>query len=228
VSAALPLPPDEATVAAYLGNQLPEPQAEAFEIYCLNHPEFARKVELDLCMKRGLREIGVRDSRARTRLRFRPLWVMAAGLGAAVTFGLLLFAWSQWHVGLIAYRNLSEVPLQLRTGVFFDVTLLRLRGSDAEHRVIAPRGSGLLKLKIFPDSAPGQQGYSAAIMLDSITGSRPVVIKQLHPDAEGFLELYLPLSDLVGHTLKITIASDSDRTAAPAPAFRLQVVAAAN
>jgi hypothetical protein len=222
MSTPLVLPPDEATVAAYLGNQLPEPQAEAFEIYCLDHPEFARKVELDLWFKRGLREIGIRP---RTAFRFPQPWTMAASLGAVVLCGLLLLAWSYRHVGLIAYHNPGEMPLQLRTGIHFDVTLVRLRGPDATHRVVAPRGNGVLDLKIFPDTSSGQQGYTAAIRLDSGLGSRPVIVKQLRTDANGFLEVYLPLSEVVGHTLTISLASDADGAAAPAPAFQLQIAA---
>jgi hypothetical protein len=225
MSDALPLPPDEATVAAYLGNQLPEPQAEAFEIYCLDHPEFARMVELDLTMKRGLREIGMRDLKPRPALLYRPPWAMAAGLGAVVACGLLL-AWAPWRHSLIAYRNSSEVPLQLRAGVHVGATFLRLRGSDAPHRLVVPRRAGVLELKIYPDTAPGPEGYSAGIVLDSIVGTRSVVLHRLRTDADGFLELYLPLSEVVGHTLKITLSSDVDSSAAPAPAFRLQVVAA--
>jgi hypothetical protein len=225
MSGALPLPPDEATVAAYLNNQLPEPQAEAFEMYCLDHPEFARMVELDLTMKRGLREIGMRDPKPRATLWYRPPWAMAAGLAAVIGCGLLL-AWSPWRASLVAYRSPSEVPLQLRAGVHVGVTLLRLRGSDATHRSAVPRGTGVLELKIYPDTSPGTDGYSAGIALDSIVGKRSVVLNHLRTDADGFLELYLPLSDVVGHTLNITLASDADSSAAPAPAFRLQVVAA--
>ncbi len=228
MNAALTLPPDETTVAAYLGNQLPESQAEAFEIYCLNHPDFARKVELDLCMKRGLREIGTRGLESRPVFRFRPQWAIAASLAAVIIGSVLLLGWSHWHAGLITYRNLNEVPLELRTGVQFDVTMLRLRGADAVHRVAAPRGNGVLKLKIFPDTSPGPQGYSAAIVRDSIVNSRAVVLNQLHPDADGYLELYMPLSDVVGHKLKITLAPDTDRSVATTPAFQLQVVAPTN
>ena len=117
MSRTLPLPPDEATVAAYLSNQLPEPQAEAFEMYCLDHPEFARMVELDLTMKRGLREIGMRDLKPRAALRYRPPWAIAAALAAVIGCGLL-WVWSPFGAltwSLIALRSVSEeVPLQLR------------------------------------------------------------------------------------------------------------------
>jgi hypothetical protein len=221
----LPLPPDEATVAAYLGNQLPEPQAEAFEMYCLDHPAFARMVELDLTMKRGLREIRKHDLKPRAAVRYRSPWALAAGLAAVVACGLLL-AWSHWRDSLVAYRSPSEVPLQLRAGAHVGVTLLRLRGSDATHRTTVPRGSGVLELKIYPDTSAGQEGYSAGIALDSLVGKRSVVLNHLRADEDGFLALYLPLSDVVGHTLNITLTTDADRSAAPAPAFRLQLVPA--
>ncbi|HEV2700141.1 MAG TPA: hypothetical protein VGV09_00815 [Steroidobacteraceae bacterium] len=226
MSAAFALPPDDATIAAYLSNQLPNHQAEAFELYCLDHPEFSRRVELDLCIKHGLRRIGIRNVIARPVFRFPQRWSMAASLGAVLVCGLLVLLWSQRHIGLTAYRNLSEVPLQMRSGSHFDVTLLRLRGSDATHKVVAPGHSGLLTLKIFPDSAQGIQGYSADIVLASKLGSRSVVLNRLRADASGFLSLYLSLSDVVGHTLDITLTSDNGSSAPSAPAFRLQVVAA--
>jgi hypothetical protein len=226
MSGALPLPPDEQTVAAYLGNQLPGPQAEAFEIYCLDHPEFARKVELDLSIKRGLREIGVGNPAPPAAVRQWPRWAMAAGLAAVVGCGLLL-GWSHGHTGLVAYRDASEIPLPLRAGVQVSVTFLRLRGSEAPHRVVVPRHTGVLELKIYPDTASGQNGYSANIVRDTLVGTRSVALKQLRTDPEGFLELYMPLSEVVGHTLDITLASDAANAATPMPAFRLQVVAAA-
>ena len=106
------------------------------------------------------------------------------------------------------------------------MTFLRLRGSDAAHRLVVPRRTGVLQLKIYPDTASGRDGYSAGIALDSIVGTRSVALDRLRTDADGFLELYLPLSDVVGHTLNITLTSDADGSAEPAPAFRLQVVAA--
>ncbi|HTB65439.1 MAG TPA: hypothetical protein VK727_04375 [Steroidobacteraceae bacterium] len=225
MSGTLPRPPDEATVTAYLSNQLPEPQAEAFEMYCLDHPEFARMVELDLTMKRGLREIGMRDLKPRAALRYRPPWAIAAALAAVIGCGLLLM-WSPWRAELVAYRSPSEVPLQLRAGVHVDMTFLRLRGSDTAHRLVVPRRVGVLQLKIYPDTAPGRDGYSADLALDSIVGTRSVILDRLRTDADGFLDLYLPLSAVVGHTLNVTLTADADSSAAPAPAFRLQVVAA--
>ena len=216
--------PDEATVAAYLGNQLPEPQAQAFEIYCLEHPEFARKVELDLCFRRGLREIGIRDG-APPKARPRMRWALAAGLAAAVALGVGLYATFPRPGALVAYSDLREVPPLLRQGVQFDVTLVRLRGTDAVHQVSAPRGSRLLNLKLLPDSAPGPSGYSVTIEAQTHLGSRPLILNGLRPDAEGFLELYLPLAQVSGHRLKISLVSDPDRALATAPAFALQVVA---
>jgi hypothetical protein len=222
----LPMPPDEAAIGAYLGNQLPESQARTFEIYCLDHPEFARKVESDLILKLGLREIGMIDRRRGPTIPFRPRWAMAASLGAVVGCGLLLVAWSLWRGHLVAYRNPSEIPPELRNGVHLEVTLQRLRGPVATHRIVAPRSTGVLELKIYPDSPPGRNGYSAHIVVDSLVGVRSIVLNQLRGDASGWLELDLPLSEVVGHALDITLTSDANPSIAPVPAVKLQVIAA--
>ena len=73
-------PPDQATVAAYLANRLDETGAEAFESYCLRHPDFARRVELDLIFKVGLRQMQGPDPVRRTGHRRRRMLAIAAGL----------------------------------------------------------------------------------------------------------------------------------------------------
>ena len=226
MSSALPSPPDEATVAAYLGNELSEPEAEAFEIYCLDHPEFAQKVEMDLCMRRGLREIGIPAVKPPTAAPLRPLWALAAGLGAVVVCGLLIYSWSHFGGRLVAYRNPHEIPLQLRGGSPIEVTFLRLRGSAARQQIVVPGRSGLLKLRIYPDTPVGREEYSARIVLDPVATARSVNLEHLRADAEGFVELYLPLADVVGHTLNITLVTDGDPSATTGPGFQLQVLAA--
>ena len=223
------IPPDEATVTAYLSNQLPAQSAEAFEIYCLDHPEFARKVELDLAFRNGLRGISQRDLQQQPATHFRPYPAMAAALGALVACGLALLMWSHWHGGPAAYRSAGEVPSQLRQGIQVTATLMRLRGAaNGIRQVLAPPNSGVLELKVFPDTPPGRQGYFATITLDSTGGSRSVVLNQLRVDADGYVKVYLPMTDALGRTLRIGLASDpSSSTSAPA-SFQLEVVASSN
>ena len=100
--------PDQATVTAYLADRLGPTDAEAFEAYCLRHPEFARRVELDLILKVGLRQTRAPDPVQRTRHLRRMVLAIAAGLVLVVGGGLLLLA--PVHPGaLLVYRSATEV-----------------------------------------------------------------------------------------------------------------------
>jgi hypothetical protein len=214
-------PPDEATVAAYLSNRLDPTRAQAFEAYCLRHPEFARRVELDLHFKVGFRQMLRPDSLRRTGHRRRTMLAIAAGFILVVGCGLLLLA--RVHPGaLLAYRSATEVPSALLSGPRVSITLIRLRGDSAVHRVIAPRRAGVLAVRVAPDSPPGPVGYAMGIALEPRVMSRSVTLDNLHADAEGYLDVYLPLAGLVGQTLTITL-NPSPSTRTESLSFRLQV-----
>jgi hypothetical protein len=224
MTAVLRMPPDEATVAAYLSHKLPTEQADAFEIYCLEHPQFARKVELDLTFKRGLREIGLRNLQPGPSTRFWPRPALAASVAAVAACGLLLVVGPRWRDSLVVYRSATEVPSALRTDTHFGVTLVHLRGAQPPHRIVAPGRNGVLELRLYPDASPGRQGYSARIAYDSMVRSRSVILTQLRADSAGYIEMYLPLSEVADRTLKITLSPDPDPSGSPPPAFLLQIV----
>ena len=188
-------PPDEATVTAYLSNRLDPGRAEAFELYCLRHPDFARRVELDLSLKAGFRQIRPPDSVRRTGHR-RILLATAAGLVLVVGCGVLLLR--TVHPGaLLAYGSATEVPAPLLSGPRVSVTLIRLRGDSAVHRIVAPRRAGALAVRVAPDSPPGPLGYTMNVALESAVIPRSVTLDSLHPDADGYVEIYVPLATIV-------------------------------
>jgi hypothetical protein len=210
---------DEATVAAYLSNRLDSNRAQAFEAYCLSHPDFARRVELDLFLKIGMKQQQVQGRRAGHRRRIGL--ALAAGLTLIVGCGLLLL--SRTHLGtLSAYRSATEVPAQLLAGPRVSATLIRLRGSSAVRRVVAPRGAGVLRVRVAPDSPPGRLGYAIGVALEPRIISRSVTLDNLHADADGYIEMYLPLGAVAGQTLRVTVASFPPLGEAPL-SFRLQV-----
>jgi len=211
----------EATVAAYLSNRLDPDRAEAFEAYCLSHPDFARRVELDVFLKVGMKQLQGQDRTRHAGDRRRTGLAIAAGLTLIVGCGLLLLARAQSGV-LSAYRSASEVPAQLLAGPRISATLIRLRGDSAVRRVVAPRGAGVLRLRVAPDSAPGPLGYAISVALEPRIISRSVTLDNLHPDADGYIEMYLPLDVVAGQTLKVTVASSPPR-GEEAVSFRLQV-----
>ena len=217
--------PDQATVTAYLANRLGQADAEAFEAYCLRHPDFARRVELELILKVGLRQTQGPDQVQRTRYRRRTLLAIAAGLVLLVGGGLLLFA--PVHPGApLAYRSATEVPAPLLAGPRVSVTLIRLREGSDVHRVIALREAGVLAVRVAPDSSPGRQGYAMAIALESVI-PHSVTLDNLLPDANGYIQVYLPLASVAGKSLKISV-NPFPATGSDSVSFRVQVQYAPN
>lgn len=214
-------PPDQATVAAYLSNRLAASDAEAFEIYCLRHPDFARQVELDLQFRTGLQQIQKTEQRRHTGRRRHALFALAACLALVVCGSLLLLP--RIHpAALLAYRSMTEVPPTLLAGPRVSMTLIRVRDGTAAHTLAAPRGAGILAVRIAPDSPPGRLGYTLGIGPESTIVSKPTMLDGLHPDADGYINVYLPVAAVVGHTLRITV-NPAPAVGTDALSFRLQV-----
>jgi hypothetical protein len=219
-------PPDEATVSAYLANTLDAGQAEAFEAYCLRHPDFARRVESDLYLRKGLRQIQEPAVGQRARSGRWVTVAAAAGLTLIVACGLLLF--SRAHpLALAAYRSASDVPAAFLSGPRLGITLIRLREGPKEHRIVAPQGTGVLTVRVMPDSPPGPSGYAMEIAFASSVVARSVTVDKLKADPDGFVEIYLPVAAVVGHTLKVTVTPAPTQGGTPL-SFRLQVASSSN
>jgi hypothetical protein len=213
--------PDEATVRAYLVNILSAARAVAFEDYCLGHPHFARRVEMDLYLTRGFRHIQEASVMQRTRLPRRVMFAVAASLTLIVVCGLLLL-WGTHPLTLVAYRSAPDVPSALRSDPRVSVTLVSLRGRSSEHRVVAPQDTGVLALRVMPDSPPGPSGYRMGVALESAIIVRSVTVDKLQADNDGFVEIYLPLTAVVGHTLRVTV-TPAPNPGRPRLVFRLRV-----
>jgi hypothetical protein len=214
-------PPDEATVAAYLANRLTSTAAEAFEAYCLRHPDFARRVELDLLFKEGFRRMQGPEAVRHTGHRRHIILGLAAGLALVVGGGFLLLP--SVHPGApLAYRSAEQVPSLLSSGPRLNITLIRLRGDSGVHRIVAPQRAGLLTIRVAPDAPPGRLGYSMGVALEPAVIPRSVTLDNLHADADGYIKMYLPLAALVGQTFKVTV-NPAPATGAESLSFRVQV-----
>ncbi len=214
-------PPDEATVAAYLSNRLDPSREQVFEAYCLRHPDFARRVELDLFLKVGLRQIQGMDGKRRASPTRRTVLAIAAGLAVVVGCGLLLRHPS--HPGaLVAYQSETELPPALLSRPRVPVTLIRLRASSSIHQIIAPRDSGVLAVRVAPDSPPGRLGYTVSVTPERAVTPGTVTLDNLRADADGYIDLYLPVAALVGQTFRITV-NPAPGAEAESLSFRVQV-----
>jgi hypothetical protein len=219
-------PPDEATVRAYLVNTLDAARAEAFEDYCLGHPDFARRVEMDLYLTTGFRQIHKASAVQRTRPARRVLFAVAAGLTLIVVCGLLLLLRSH-PLPLVAYRSAADVPSALLSGPRVSITLVSLRERSTEHRVVAPQDTGVFALRVMPDSPPGASGYAMGVAFESALIARSVTVDNLKADNDGFVEIYLPVAAIVGHTLRVTVTS-APGSGTPPLVFRLRVAPSAS
>jgi hypothetical protein len=219
-----PEAPDEATIADYLANRLDSSNAEAFEDYCLRHPEFARQVETDLYLKVGLKQIQEPSPVAHRSPR-RRLALGIAAIVAVLAAGVILLLPRLQGEAVIAYRSATDVPAALLAGPRVRITLIRLRDGSPVHRVQAPPDAGTLLVRLAPDAPPGRLGYIAVVAYDRAGLSHSVTLDRLTADADGYVQLYLPTASLLDRTVRISV-NPAPLSGTPAPAFQLQIAPA--
>lgn len=212
--------PDEAVIADYLANRLAPAQADAFEAYCLSHPEFGRRVEMDLYLKVGLTQI--QAGRSRQLRQRRNLALAVAATLVCFVVGVQLLHPGARADSLVAYGLASDVPAPLLSGPRMTVTLLRLREGSPLRRIQVPRQAGIVAIRLAPDSPAGSRGYKVEAAVDSGLLPPSVALDQLHADGNGYIEMYLPVTALVGHTLKMSVSPSPSMGTDPL-SFRLQV-----
>ncbi len=138
-----------------------------------------------------------------------------AAAGVLIVGGSLL-ALQRGRIGpLSAYRSEREVPRQLMAGPRVSATLIRLRDGSDVHRITTPRGAGVVRLRFAADTPPDPLGYSVHVALEPRVLPRSVSLENLHPDNDGYLEMYLALSDLAGRTLHVTVTPASPQGPKP-------------
>ncbi len=193
--------PDEQLVMAYLANRLSETEAAAFELYCLEHPEFAREVERELALKMGFREWNANQLRG-PRSRWVPV-AMAATVLLAVIAGLWRYsAFTPGHENLLVWTSAAELPATLRGRGMAHATLIRLRQS--EEPVLAA-GLGVLEIRVVPDAPAGPQGYTAHIEVRSPAASTATTVRIKQVESDGAVGLYFSSAQLVGKRLSVSI-----------------------
>jgi hypothetical protein len=189
--------PDEATVAAYPSNRLEQTRAAASEAYFQDHADFAHEVELDLILKAGLRRKKAQETYHRTSRRRRVMPAIAASLTFAVGCGLWLRR-STPLGGRIAYLSAAEIPVLLLSVPRVSVTLIRQVQASTLHPIVAPQGAGAIVIRVAPDVPPGTAGYAIEVPPESGPTPRSATLDGLRPDADGYIEEYLPLTTLIG------------------------------
>jgi hypothetical protein len=219
--------PDEGVVADYLANRLSEAEAQSFEHYCLEHPEFAREVERELALKTGLRRAhqSVAQVIVPTHKRRYGRWSLAFAACIAVLASTVLII---QHVtdkqrSLVAFASTVDIPDQLRRSAVSQVRLVRVRGNDVATQVSASAG-GIVEIELLPGLNSKSGGYSIQISAESPSSTKRLTIRNLRPAADGYLKLYVPADQIIGRTWLISVAQDGDLKSQSRGVFRVQFV----
>jgi hypothetical protein len=205
-------------VARYARGSLSEPEREAFEQYCVLHPEVAEQVATDRAMFEGLR--AMERKRARPR---RPLihYALAAGVAA---LALAASIWSFYGGGTEAaamYAAAEDLPALLRERVSTPLRVVAQRGGAL--RLEAPPGHDVLKLEIVVDGASA--GVADVSVIEYAPDGEmhrgklrtPVELR----DGEPLISILLDTSTLRGDRLRIDVSAPG-----AAQAYELRVVRA--
>jgi hypothetical protein len=222
--------PGEALVADYLANRLGEAEAQAFEHYCLEHPDFARHVERELALKTGLRQAhqSVAEVSVPTHRRRYGRWPLALAASVAVlASAVLVIQYSKdKQPPLLAFTSTVDIPDQLRRSAISQVRLVRMRGNDTAMQVFAS-ANGMVEFQLLPGLSSKSGGYSLQVSAESGPSTKPLIIRNLRPSDNGFLQLYVPASQMIGRTWLISVAEGGDFGKSQSmEVFRVQFVAA--
>jgi hypothetical protein len=191
-----PAPPGQNVISAYLANRLTETEAQAFEQYCLEHPDFASDVERDLQLKVGLAQIQPQVPRAMTRPQsWWPLALAASIVLAAL--GFLLLRSEQAPPTLFAFRAISALPATLHNAPITRAALVQTRGNQSTTRVIAS-ADGVVELRFPANDGSQNTEYTVEIAPESPSGTQPLALNGLKSGPDGYLSVYLPARQMVG------------------------------
>jgi hypothetical protein len=173
----------------YLAGTLSEAEAQAFEVYCLANPEFARQVEFEQRLRIGIREVARGSTAEFVRANHSGRWKFAAAAGVLLALGAALYAWQ---------AGPRAVSPQIMAAVTTDA-----QRSGASLRLALVRGAEAL-----PALQPGRVRVEIVGLFDlgfHYTVSLDRLEKQERVDTIATLYGQLPSSPM---TLEVVIDSD--------------------
>jgi hypothetical protein len=221
--------PGDDVVAAYLANRLSDAEAQAFELYCLDHPEFAQDVEREVALKAGMRQAlaagaeGARVLALPSPKRGYAGWPLALAASVVIVISaVVVYQYSSKSPsGLVAFTSVSDLPEKLRRAAVSQVRLARMRGSETILKVLAS-SDGVVEFRLIPNSTSESGVYSVQISAESKTSTKPLTVRGLKPTADGFLEVYVPAATLIGRTWVVSVVSDAAK-AQSSETFRVEI-----
>ena len=161
-------------VARYAQGRLSGSELEAFEEYCLLHPEMVAEVAADRALIRGARELSASGELtaplARQRKRLPPALrnlAMAASVAALAVIAWQWFGKRPADLAYSLYATFSDIPgprSQQSIGNAF--RLVRTRNSNVPQIELAS-GVAVVQLELTPSNTAGASEYQVSLQSES-------------------------------------------------------------
>lgn len=175
----------------YIAGRLGESEAQAFEEYCLAHPEFAKHVEYEQRLKAGITQVA-RGSTAEFVRSNHPLrWSLAAAAGLLLAIVSIFYLWN--HPLAVTSRPIMAA---VQTDAQRNGSSLRLalvRGTDSAPTL----QSGIVRVEIV---GLFDLGFHYSVALDKLEQNKKVdtvaTLYSQHPTSPVTLEVMVDSDQL--------------------------------
>jgi hypothetical protein len=218
---------DQHLVARYLADQLSDTEREAFEAYCLEHPELFREIEMAARIKGGFARLEKSGELGAVLEKpgFGSFVMRHAASLAAIGVGVALLLGAVYSLRVPAMgASVAEV-----SGRFRDVLPLaaeyaieRKRDSGAVDRHIElPAHPSVIHLRVLPD-VEDRKRYRATLIQEMPQGTRDVEsIRGLAPDGDGYVSFFVNSRFLTAGPYLLNVAPDEPGSQDPESNFRI-------
>jgi hypothetical protein len=205
--------PGDGVVADYVANRLSERDAQAFELYCLDHPDFAQHVERELALKTGLRQAPVAAAQvgaSTSKKRSSGRWPFALAASVVFVGAVVVYQYASHRIpALVAATSVGDLPDKLRRAALSEVRLARMRGQGAATQV-SISASNVVKFQVIPDMTSEAGVYWVRISGEAPSSIKPLTVRGLRPTTDGFLQVYVPAAPMIGRTWVVSVGDDAD------------------
>jgi hypothetical protein len=176
----------------YIAGRLSESEAQAFEEYCLAHPEFAKHVEYEQRLKAGIMQVA-RGSTAEFVRSNHPLrWSLAAAAGLLLAIVSIFYLWNN-PLAVTSRPIMAAVQTDAqRNGSSLRLALVR--GTDSAPTL----QSGIVRVEIV---GLFDLGFHYSVALDKLEQNKKIdtvaTLYSQHPTSPVTLEVMVD-SDQLG------------------------------
>lgn len=193
-------------IEKFVAGKLSSPEADAFEEYCVENPDFARRVELEQRLKAGLAQVARGSTSEFVRSGRSDHWKVALAASAVVFVFAAAWLWqreagTQPHI--LAAAVAGEVE---RGGPSLRLALVR----GAENVTLLPRGT--VRVEIVGLFDPGSQ-YS--VVLDRLRPGEDIetvaALYGQHPKSPVALDIRLDGEQLASGSYSLRIIKQASR-----------------